>query len=92
MPPKKYQIKTNNIACPLCRCPDDSRVVDSRAFFDDIRRRRECSKCKGRFTTYERVDGAELVLPTLEAMTQVHKDRILRAAAAIVNAGRAAEA
>jgi transcriptional repressor NrdR len=48
--------------CPFCR-DLDSRVVDSRQGPDGdaIRRRRECSKCGRRFTTYERVD-AELPL------------------------------
>ena len=42
--------------CPYCRfC--DSRVVDSRTGENDIRRRRACERCGGRFTTYERVEG-----------------------------------
>ena len=49
--------------CPFCS-HDDTRVVDSRLVGDgdQIRRRRECSQCKERFTTYER---AELSLPRL---------------------------
>jgi transcriptional repressor NrdR len=40
----------------------DSKVIDSRLVIENnqIRRRRECSACKERFTTYE---TAELVLP-----------------------------
>lgn len=40
--------------CPFCR-HDGSRVVDSRASDDgsSIRRRRQCSNCKRRFTTME---------------------------------------
>jgi len=43
--------------CPYCSNVE-SRVVDSRLTKDsaDIRRRRECEKCKKRFTTYERVE------------------------------------
>ena len=43
--------------CPFCG-HDDNRVVDSRDVRNglEIRRRRECSKCEQRFTTYERVD------------------------------------
>jgi len=43
--------------CPFCGHPDD-RVVDSREVRAgaEIRRRRECSGCGRRFTTYERVD------------------------------------
>lgn len=40
--------------CPLCLYPD-SKVIDSRAVDDGIRRRRECLGCGERFTTYERV-------------------------------------
>ena len=43
--------------CPFCRNLDD-RVIDSRLSRDGelIRRRRECSHCQRRFTTYERVE------------------------------------
>jgi transcriptional repressor NrdR len=49
--------------CPFCRAPD-SRVIDSRELSggDTIRRRRECAVCSRRFTTYERVEGASLVV------------------------------
>jgi transcriptional repressor NrdR len=42
--------------CPFCRA-DDDRVIDSRSHDDGyvIRRRRQCSECERRFTTYERV-------------------------------------
>jgi transcriptional repressor NrdR len=45
--------------CPYCS-NDDSKVVDSRLGREGecIRRRRECLKCEGRFTTYERVEEA----------------------------------
>lgn len=43
--------------CPFCQNMDD-RVIDSRLSKegDMIRRRRECSHCQRRFTTYERVE------------------------------------
>lgn len=49
--------------CPGCGV-DDDRVVDSRAAEDAtaIRRRRECLGCGCRFTTYERVEEAPLVV------------------------------
>src|SRR5271167_4537953 len=45
--------------CPFCR-NRNNRVVDSRMSNDGmmIRRRRMCSACKRRFTTYERVEEA----------------------------------
>lgn len=47
--------------CPFC-ADKDTRVVDSRLVSegDQVRRRRECSACRERFTTYE---NAELALP-----------------------------
>ena len=49
--------------CPFC-AHDDTRVIDSRLADDgqSVRRRRECSACSARFTTYER---AELRLPQI---------------------------
>ena len=43
--------------CPFCTHIED-KVIDSRLSKDGdvIRRRRECLKCEGRFTSYERVD------------------------------------
>jgi transcriptional repressor NrdR len=43
--------------CPFCH-ETDNRVIDSRLSRDSnmIRRRRECSRCNRRFTTYERVE------------------------------------
>jgi len=45
------------VKCPFCAHLDD-KVIDSREARtgDLIRRRRECLKCKRRFTTYERID------------------------------------
>lgn len=41
--------------CPICGF-EDSKVTDTRHLTDRIKRRRECSKCGGRFTTYEIVE------------------------------------
>src|SRR6185312_14551590 len=43
--------------CPFCSTLD-TKVIDSRMnqTGDITRRRRECPKCEGRFTTYERVE------------------------------------
>jgi transcriptional repressor NrdR len=47
--------------CPYCRAEDD-KVVDSRGSNEGavIRRRRECTKCSRRYTTYERVEEIPL--------------------------------
>ena len=49
--------------CPKCG-KSDSAVVDSRGVEDGamIRRRRECLKCKFRFTTYERLEQPRLMV------------------------------
>ena len=49
--------------CPFCS-DMDTRVIDSRLVGegDQIRRRRECTKCSERFTTYE---SAELNYPRI---------------------------
>lgn len=49
--------------CPFCAAPD-SRVVDSRTIDDgnSIRRRRECTVCGKRFTTYEAVEKVPLMV------------------------------
>jgi transcriptional repressor NrdR len=49
--------------CPACG-ERDTRVVDSRDLDDSstIRRRRECAACSTRFTTYERVEAARLLI------------------------------
>lgn len=49
--------------CPFCNAPD-TRVIDSRLAEEgtQVRRRRECPECKGRFTTFER---AQLSMPNI---------------------------
>lgn len=49
--------------CPFCQ-NQDTRVTDSRATDDgeSIRRRRECTSCKKRFTTYETMEVSPLVI------------------------------
>ncbi|HKR91462.1 transcriptional regulator NrdR [Novosphingobium sp.] len=49
--------------CPFC-AHDDSQVKDSRPTEDNtaIRRRRQCSSCGARFTTFERVQLREITV------------------------------
>jgi transcriptional repressor NrdR len=49
--------------CPKCGCQDD-KVIDSRSSREGatIRRRRECIGCGHRFTTYEEVERAGLLV------------------------------
>ena len=43
--------------CPFCNA-EDTKVVDSRSFMEGctIKRRRECTECGKRFTTFEKID------------------------------------
>jgi transcriptional repressor NrdR len=47
--------------CPYCN-RGDSKVIDSRDVSDAIRRRRECLECGARFTTYERMQTAPMLV------------------------------
>ena len=49
--------------CIQCSA-DDTKVIESRdvASGEAIRRRRECTACSSRFTTYERVERPQLVV------------------------------
>jgi transcriptional repressor NrdR len=49
--------------CPHCQTIDNA-VIDSRLTDNNsaIRRRRECIKCKNRFTTFERLRAADLIV------------------------------
>ena len=49
--------------CPTCRYKE-TKVIDSRMNADgtSIRRRRECLKCRKRFTTYEYVEQVPLMV------------------------------
>jgi transcriptional repressor NrdR len=51
------------VRCPACSSFDD-KVVDSRQAEDgqSIRRRRQCLACGGRFTTFERIEFAPLMV------------------------------
>ena len=49
--------------CPFCG-NDEDKVVDSRPTDEglSIRRRRECTKCGSRFTTYEKIETVPLMV------------------------------
>jgi transcriptional repressor NrdR len=47
--------------CPYCS-KEDSKVIDTRESEEAIRRRRECLDCGHRFTTYEAIERARLMV------------------------------
>ena len=49
--------------CPFCGC-EESKVIDSRPTDEGerIRRRRECTSCQKRFTTYEIIESVPVIV------------------------------
>ena len=63
--------------CPYCSY-HDSKVIDSREINDGIRRRRQCLKCRSRFTTYERFQPAGLfVIKKDERREEFNRNKLL---------------
>jgi transcriptional repressor NrdR len=67
------------VKCPFCQSRE-TRVVDSRDIGsgESIRRRRECTSCSRRFTTYERVESGSLVIVKRDGRRQEFDPRKLR--------------
>ncbi|MFH1631660.1 MAG: transcriptional regulator NrdR [bacterium] len=65
--------------CPKCKSADLS-VIDSRDVDDkSVRRRRECIGCAMRFTTYERIEPAKLmVLKRSGEIEPFDRDKVLK--------------
>ena len=66
--------------CPRCN-HNNSRVIDSRLTDDGraIRRRRECESCGFRFTTFERIEAAPLLVVKRNGdREEFSRDKILR--------------
>lgn len=65
--------------CPFCGF-DESKVVDSRSTDDNttIRRRRECSSCSKRYTTYEKIEDIPiLVIKRDSTRENFNKEKII---------------
>lgn len=60
--------------CPNCN-HRDTRVVDSRETEGQkaTRRRRECFKCKHRFTTFERIEGNVLIVVKRDGSREAYR-------------------
>lgn len=63
--------------CPFCKHPE-TRVIDSRAALDALRRRRECLKCAKRFTTHERVENAAFLVVKKDGRREPYSREKLR--------------
>jgi len=65
--------------CPFCGHEED-RVIDSRPTDEgtSIRRRRECTNCLKRFTTYEKVENLPLIVIKKDKTRQIFsREKIL---------------
>ena len=65
--------------CPYCGFPD-SRVIDSREteIKEAIRRRRECTACGRRFTTYEKIEEIPITVVKRDGNTELfHPEKLL---------------
>ena len=66
--------------CPFCGFEED-RVLESRSVRDGaaIRRRRECTKCERRFTTYEQIEEVQpMVVKKDQRREPFDRNKILR--------------
>jgi transcriptional repressor NrdR len=66
--------------CPFCG-HDEDRVIDSRPAEEGaaIRRRRECSGCQARFTTYEKIETLPLLVVKKDGTREpFNREKILR--------------
>ncbi len=66
--------------CPKCG-HTDSKVIDSRPSENQeaIRRRRECTECGHRFTTYERRDESPLLIIKKDGAKEIfNREKLLR--------------
>lgn len=59
--------------CPFCD-EDNTHVIDSRPADDNhaIRRRRQCNKCKKRFTSFEKVETLPLMVAKKDQTREVY--------------------
>lgn len=65
--------------CPYCQS-NETKVVDKRETEDFLvtRRRRECLECEKRFTTYERVELADLMIIKKDSKREpFNRDKLL---------------
>ena len=66
--------------CQYCSCTD-SKVIDSRPTDDgnSIRRRRECTNCGRRFTTYEKVELSPLFVVKRDGRREAFETQKIKA-------------
>lgn len=67
------------MVCPYCN-HSDTRVIDSRETEEGrvIRRRRQCSKCNARFSTYEQIELLNLLVVKKDGHKEEYKKEKLQ--------------
>ena len=66
--------------CPKCGYYE-SKVVDSRNVdeYNSIRRRRECLKCRNRFTTYEKIEYTPIIVIKKNGIRELFdRDKVIK--------------
>jgi transcriptional repressor NrdR len=73
------------VQCPYCHpAPAETSVTETRVTADGMRRRRMCSTCKRRFTTYERVGSPGIKVHKRDGrVVAFERDKIVRALARV---------
>ena len=59
-------------------CSSDTHVTDKRESPEGTRRRRECLKCKKRFTTYEKPDRKDIIIVKKDGRREKFSEEKLR--------------
>ncbi len=59
-------------------CDANTKVTDKRESHDGTRRRRECLKCKKRFTTYEKPEDKDIIIVKKDGRREHFLDEKLR--------------
>jgi transcriptional repressor NrdR len=72
-----YSFNNNKMQCPYCN-NNETKVTDKRDNANITRRRRECLKCKKRFTTYERVELDLGVIKKDGSREKFNRDKLYR--------------
>jgi transcriptional repressor NrdR len=76
----RYVEGDKEMRCPYCAF-DGTKVLDSRPANENksIRRRRECEKCSRRFTTFETIEEAPLIVIKKDgSREEFSRDKIMR--------------
>ena len=67
----------NKMLCPYCS-NEETKVTDKRDTKNETRRRRECLKCKRRFTTYEKVEPLEIFVVKKDGRRELFSEEKLK--------------